>query len=186
MNQKPKTYLCGPIGLNIIQNAKEWRKMVTETLEPMGICTLDPFDNIGNVLQDVRKDLHVASNAGDVDACRYIVSKFFIPSDLKMVQKCTFLTVYIPNRLNDLDCKFLLLKSNDKSEIEKYIEKYVYEICGSYGEATVAAMLHKPVLIITDRPLKPVGLPHWLVGCSTEIFTNWNDYFKYVEKEWGN
>ena len=161
MNQKPKTYLCGPIGLNIIQNAREWRKMVTETLEPMGVRALDPFDNIGNNLQDVRNDLHDASDRGDVDACRYIVGKYFIPPDLKMVQKCTFLTVYIP--LDD-----------------------GYEICGSYGEATVAAMLHKPILIVTDRPLKPISLPHWLVGCSTEVFTNWKDYFDFVKKEWAN
>ena len=161
MNQKPKTYLCGPIGLNVIRNAKEWRQMVKERLSNMCVIALDPFDNIGNSLQNVRTDLHTASDEGDIEGARYIVSKYFIPPDLKMVKTSNFLTVYIP-------------------------EKDDYEICGSYGEATLAAFFHKPVYIVTDRILKPITLPHWLVGCSTEIFTNWEDYFKFVEKEWGS
>jgi len=157
---KPKTYLGGPIGLNVLKNAREWRQLVTKRLDTFGIVALNPFDNIGNNLQNVRKELHEASDRGDIEACQFIVSQYFIPPDLKMVKTCNFLTVYIPARDD-------------------------YEICGTYGEATVAALYHKPVYIVTDRPMKPIGLPHWLVGCATIVFTNWEDYFKFVEKEWG-
>lgn len=159
--RKFKTYLCGPIGLQVIENAREWRDWLKEQLGYMSIECLNPFDNIGNTLNDVRKSLQDASESGDIDACRYIVSKYFIPPDLKMVKECDFITMYIP-------------------------EKNGYEICGSYGEITLARFLNKPVFIVTPRRLKPVGIPHWAVGCSTEIFKTWKDYFDYINREYGN
>ncbi len=161
MVRKYKTYLCGPIGLKAIDNAREWRDLLKDQLVLMNIETLNPFDNIGNSLSHVRTDIHEASEDGNIEACRYLVSTYFIPPDLKMVKECDFVTMYIP-------------------------KKDGYEICGSYGEITFARFLNKPVLIVTDRQMKPIGIPHWAVGCSTEIFTNWIDYFDYINRVYGN
>ena len=55
----------------------------------------------------------------------------------------------------------------------------------SYGEATYAFALHKPVLIVTTKKLKPNELPNWIIGCSTVIFTDWKSYLKYISERLG-
>jgi hypothetical protein len=112
-------------------------------------------DKGGDRLGDGRNRMKKAVNNGELRFIRKYVSKTVIPPDIKMVEDADFLTVYIP-------------KDNG------------YEICGTYGEITLAFYLHKPVYVITERCLKPSELPCWLVGCSTEIFISWKDYYDYI------
>ena len=54
----------------------------------------------------------------------------------------------------------------------------------SYGEITLAFELGIPVYIVTKRRLKPVNIPEWAIGCSTKIFSNWDDFLKYIKENW--
>ena len=158
MKRKPITYLCGPISLKDNNACRIWRENVSIELEKLGITPSNPFVNSGNNLQSIRDKLAEASDDGDIDAIRYLVDKHLIAQDLEMVKRSNFITAWIPE---------------DKG----------YEICGSYGEITLAHFLSKPVYIVTDR--KPTEIPHWAIGCSTVIFISWDNYYSYIEKEWG-
>ena len=53
-----------------------------------------------------------------------------------------------------------------------------YEICGTYGEATLAKFLDIPLFIVTARDNQDI--PEWVVGCATAIFKSWDDYYNYI------
>lgn len=151
------TYLAGPIGVVIQKGAMEWRNEITEKLIKMGIEVLNPMGiGGGDRLGKNRAKLKKWMEAGEVDKVRAFVKNIIIPPDLNMVEDCDFITLYVP-------------------------EDNGYEICGTYGEATLQFYLKKPLFIVTDRSLKPVKLPAWLVGCSTKIFSSWDEYLEYIK-----
>lgn len=156
---KYKTYLAGPIDRVNLAYAKAWRTRLTTNLAKLGIGVLNPFGKAGgDRIGEDRDNLILWNKEGEIEEIRNLVRYTIIPPDLKMVEECSFLTLYIP-------------KSGS-------------EICGSYGEATLAFYLGKPVYIVTKRKLNPVRLPSWIVGCSVEIFTNWTDYLEFIKKNW--
>lgn len=153
------TYLAGPIDNINTSEAKKWRDMITIELKKCGVEALNPFGKMGgDRLEKLRNTLHDWSIRGNIDAVRSFVGTKVMPLDLIMVEKCDFVTVWIPE-----DSK---------------------EICGTYGETTLAYYLGKPVYIVTNRILKPLTLPKWLVGCSTKVFTSWSDYLNYINEYW--
>jgi len=158
MTDEIQTYLCGPIGDIKIENAKNWRNWLMERLGEMEIKTLDPLRKYGDRLASVRSKLSNWKRFGNIDAIRLMVSQMIIPSDLEAVKKCDFVTLNLP--AGDV------------------------ELCGSYGEITLAFYFNKPVYIVTKRHLKPCNIPKWAIGCSTKIFRNWEDYLSYVKKNW--
>lgn len=159
---KIKTYLAGPIDAVNVKEAMKWREFVTKELKKFNITVLNPFGQKGgDRLSTVRSKFAIWKKYGNVDAIRQVVSSTVIPPDLDMVEECDFITLYIPQ---------------DDGK----------EICGSYGEMTLGFKLGKQVYIVTKRRLKPLNLPMWSIGCSTKIFSNWNDYFDYVYENWVN
>lgn len=158
------TYLAGPINVGKMKECKDWRLMVTEYIKQnYDIKSLNPLGDKGGdrIGPDLRQKLYNANKLGDIDTIRRIVRDIIIPPDLIMVEQCTFLTLWIP-------------------------EKDGYEICGSFGEVTLAHYLNIPVYIVTERKIYPCELPNWVIGCSTEIFTSWDDYFKFIGDKYGS
>lgn len=152
-----KSYLAGPIGVIPQKGAAEWRIEIGKKLAEMGIKTSNPM---GNEAKLDRNKLQEWVNTGKVNKIRKTVRTKLIGVDLRMVVNCDFLTLYIPV---------------DNG----------YEICGSYGEVTLAYYLHKPVYIVTDRKLLPLQIPCWATGCSTWIFRTWEEYLKYIKEHYG-
>lgn len=155
---KYRSYLAGPIGDVSLDEARDWRDMLTGKLGKMGIGVLDPLSKYGEGLPNIRRRFAIWKKVGNIDALRQVVANQIIPRDLEMVEECDFVTLYIP--------------AEGK------------EICGSYGEATYAFHLGKPVFIVTDRRLKPLNIPKWVIGCSTKVFKTWKDYLKYIKINW--
>ncbi len=154
---RPKTYLAGPIGVTLQSGAKEWRAFITEELKKIEVGTLNPFGQTGgDRIGKRRKTLLRWMKNGKIEAVRKFSSEIIIPPDIEMVKDCSFVTLWVP------------------------IDNG-YEICGSYGEITLAFFLKKPVFIVTNRKLKPIELPAWAVGCSTRVFTSWFEYLKFVK-----
>lgn len=158
--EKLKTYMAGPMDDVSIGESRDWRDWLTEQLGKMGIETLDPISKYGDEYGVIRQKFSMWQKFGNVDAIRQIVSTQVIPPDLEMVRECDFVTLYIPPEGN--------------------------EICGSYGEMTLAFDVGKPVYIVTRRRLKPLNLPKWAVGCSTKIFSSWEDYLEYIRENYVN
>jgi hypothetical protein len=154
---KISTYLAGPIGVYIQEGAIEWRILITKELEKFGIEVLNPMGpDGGDRLGKGRNKLQKWMESGDIGKVRTYVKGTVIPPDLDMVVKSTFLTIFVP-------------------------EDNGYEICGTYGEATLQLYLGKPIFIITNRCLKPIKLPAWLIGCSTKIFSSWEEYLNFIK-----
>lgn len=188
MANKISTYLAGPIDGKNMQSAKDWRNNIEIELSKLNIYGMNPLGNNGGdrISGELRQKLHNAVTLGDIDTIRKIVGNIIISPDLKMLEECDFLTLWLPKRINpELDLYHL----NDLSSydlIEYYILNHIYEVCGTYGEVTLAYYLKKPIYIVTERRICPCELPSWVVGCSTEVFTSWKSYLKYVEKKWVN
>lgn len=175
-----KTYLAGPIQIIPEFESKEWRQRITKELNAIDIECFNPLGQFGgDRLGKIRQKMQKWNEDGHLDAIRKNGARRIIPPDLKMVEDSDFITVWIPKRVQDFDLDKISNVSSD-SEAERYIESITYEICGTYGEVTLAFYLHKPVFIVTNRSLKPLELPQWLVGCSTLIFTTWNEYLNYI------
>lgn len=177
---KLSTYLAGPIGVIPIKGSEEWRVMLSKELENLGIDSFNPMAVYGGDNPEARRILQEKYIGGDLEGVRDIVSNQIIEIDLDALIKSSFITVYIPKRVLGLDLtKLKRMKTSE--EIEKYIESLIYEICGTYGEITLARYFKKPVYIITDRSLAPCKLPAWSVGCSTWIFTTKGQYLRFVK-----
>jgi hypothetical protein len=157
VKNKTSTYLAGPIGVIIEKGAMEWRQNITASLSQFGIEVLNPMGKAGgDRLGKNRAKLKKWMEDGNIERVREFSKNIIIPPDLKMVEECTFVTLYVP-------------------------EDNGYEICGTYGEATLECYFKKPLLVVTDRCLKPIKIPAWLVGCSTKVFSNWKEYLEYIE-----
>lgn len=150
------TYLAGPIGIIPQKGAAEWRIEIGKKLLEIGIKYSNPMGNEGKMNRPQIKEW---ADAGKIGHVRKILRKKIIGCDLRMVATCDFVTLYIPV---------------DNG----------YEICGSYGELTLAHYLHKPVYIVTDRKLLPIEIPLWAVACSDYIFRTWDEYLKYVKERY--
>lgn len=153
-----KTYLAGPINHKnpaSFEYAKRWRKEVEVKLALWNIECLDPLDRVGgdSITPELRSNLRNAAHIGDLGIVSQIVGDIIIPPDLNMVAQSTFITLCLPLR--------------DE-----------YEICGTYGEATLAKFLDIPLFIVTARDNQDI--PEWVVGCATAIFKSWDDYYNYI------
>jgi hypothetical protein len=153
------TYLAGPIGVVPMKGCGEWRDKLTIELKELNIEAFNPLGQFGgDRITKSRKKLKESIKYGDLTWVRKFVSETVIPPDLEDTINCTFLTAYIP------------------------IDNG-YEICGTYGEITLAHYFKKPIYIITDRKLEPCEVPAWVVGCSTYIFSDFNQYLRFI-KAW--
>lgn len=172
-NKKIKyyTYLAGPMDDVSIDESRDWREMLGKELPKIGVGVLDPISKYGKDYGNVRKKFSNWMRAGNLEAIRRTTSNQIIPPDMEMVERCDFITLYIPVQGK--------------------------EICGSYGEMTVGFFLgllvcpkcghvwkRKKIYIVTKRRLKPLNLPKWAIGCSTKIFTSWEEYLDYIRKKW--
>lgn len=171
-NKKILTYLAGPMDDVSIGESRNWREMLTKKLPEFGIGVLNPIAKYGADYGNIRKKFASWQKYGNVNAIRDKVSKEIIPPDMKMVEDCNFITLYIPAEEG--------------------------EICGSYGEMSIGFYLGryhrcprcdytyppKPIYIVTRRRLRPLNLPKWAIGCSTCIFKNWDEYLDFIKKNW--
>jgi|SRR5208337_3252425 len=150
------TYLAGPIGIIPQKGAAEWRIEIGKRLEAIGIKFSNPMGNEGKMN---RKQIKEWADAGKIGHVRRILRRKIIGCDLRMVASCDFVTLYIP------------------------IDNG-YEICGSYGELTLAHYLGKQVYIVTDRKLLPIEIPLWAVACSDYIFRTWDEYLRFIKERY--
>lgn len=149
------TYLVGPMDDVSIGESRDWREMLTVKLPKYGVGVFNPISKYGVEYGNVRKRFANWQKSGNINAIRKVVASQIIPPDLEMVERCDFVTFWLPPK--------------------------GIEICGSYGEITHAFKLGIPVFIVTARRLKPVNIPKWAIGCSTRIFKSWEDYLEFIK-----
>jgi hypothetical protein len=157
-----KTYLAGPINHKnpkAFAYAKKWRDDIAKELTTMNIDSLDPLKRTGGdtISPELRSNLRAASAEGDLETINAIVGKIIIPPDLEMVTQANFITLYLPLR--------------DE-----------YEVCGTYGEATLAKYLGKPIFLVTER--ENTDIPEWLTGCCKDVFNSWDAFLLHIFNEY--
>lgn len=156
------SYLCGPIGLIPEYGNIEWRILATEEFNNRGIEVLNPYGKgIVDRLAKIKKKMIRWNEEGNINAIRKNSARRLVPPDLQSVKDSDFITCFIP-------------KDNG------------YEMCGTYGEITLAFDIGKLVYIITNRKQIPNELPQWAIGCSTEVFYSWKEYYDFIDKNINN
>ncbi len=148
-------YLAGPIDWVHLNEAKSWRNYLKPHLNKMGIGYIDPLEKYGGT-REIRSMLRRLNKDGKINKIRNIVNENVFDQDMDSVIFATFTIAYVP------------------------IMKDGGEICGTYGEITMARYLNKPVYIVTNRSLKPNKLPKWAIGCSTVIFESFDELLGYL------
>jgi len=162
MKPKLKTYLAGPINHKnpeAFAYSKKWREYIAVELKAMNIECLDPLKRTGGdtISPELRANLRAACEEENLEVIHDIVGRIIIPPDLAMVKESNFVTLYLP------------LKDG-------------YEICGTYGEATLAKYLNIPVYLITERDNQDI--PEWLIGCCRDEFCSWDAYLLRIFNEY--
>jgi hypothetical protein len=188
-----KTYLAGPINHKnpeAFAYSKKWREDLAIELLAMNIDSLDPLKRTGgdSITPELRSKLKTASFEGDLETINKIVGDIIIPPDLAMVEASDFITLYLPKRIDSFLDLFELknlcenlndsISFNDDKKIMDYISKNIYEVCGTYGEATLAKFLNIPVYLITERENNEI--PEWLTGCCKDVFNSWDAYLLHI------
>lgn len=153
-------YLAGPIGKVHLTEAKSWRNGLKPRLNEIGIGYIDPLDKYGGT-RKIRTMLQRYDRDGKIDKIRELVNENIFHQDMDCVFFTTFTIAYVP--------------ALDVGE----------EICGTYGEITMARYLNKPVYIVTNRSLKPNNLPKWAIGCSTRVFESFDELLGYLMATYG-
>ena len=197
MKPKLKTYLAGPINHKnpeAFAYSKKWREYIAVELKAMNIESLDPLKRTGgdSITPELRVNLRAACAEEDLETIHKIVGDVIIPPDLEMVKQSHFITLYLPIRENSsfdlFELKKLCESLNDSISFEDdrkimdYIHNNIYEICGTYGEATLAKYLNIPVYLITQRENK--NIPEWLIGCCNDVFNSWDAYLLRIFNEY--
>jgi hypothetical protein len=59
-------------------------------------------------------------------------------------------------------------------------DEYVIQGGGTHGELTLAYQHKLPVYLVLGMPLEKVS--SWIVGCTTEIFSNFEEMKQYLIK----
>jgi uncharacterized membrane protein len=139
-----------------LDGGEGWRKDIIRNLPHLGINWLDPTNkpiDIGKEDNESRAARRRAKKEGDWDA----VSKEMKPIrcvDLRMVDVCDFLIVYI--------------------DVEVHA-------CGTYEEVFLANRQKKPVLFVIEQGKNSV--PDWLLAAFPEeyFFSSWEELYDYME-----
>lgn len=147
-----KCYLAGPINRKIpdqFEFAKKWRNDIAVELNAMNIDCYDPLKKNGgdSLTLEQHNRFKTACGIGDLETINDIVGNIIIPNDLEMVKDSDFIIIYLPKRDG-------------------------YEVCGTYGEATLAKYLGIPVYLMTERENNEI--PEWLIGCCKDVFCSWD------------
>jgi uncharacterized membrane protein len=140
----------------VADGGEEWRLSIRRNLQHLGINWLDPTDkpiDIGEEDKKSREARNQAKKIGDWDT----VSDGMKPIrcvDLRMVDVCDFLVVYI-----DLSV----------------------HACGTYEEVFLANRQKKPVLFVIEQGKE--NTPNWLLAALPHeyFFSSWDELYDYME-----
>lgn len=156
---KPTIYLAGPLNFDSKEDfsrAINWREKFAEDFKD-DFKILNPLKKISgekNISDEDRVLLYESHKVNNDVTVRDFSSKI-IETDLEHVVNSDYIILHLP------------LKSN-------------YEVCGTYGEATLAFYLGIPVIIVSDREIRDI--PKWLIGCSTVILKSFGELYAYILK----
>lgn len=180
--KKITTMLSGSVQIDGKEGS--WRKSLTDELNQLGIEAMNPEEEYANEENRLfREGLNNAMEDGDLAWIRKHGGEQMVMRNLERIVKCTFVTVYIEKRIIDAELE-RIHKIKSIKQRKKELLKSMHEICGTYGEITLAKFLGKPVYVVTDRSLAPCELHAWSVACSDWVFDNFNQYLRFVKTKY--
>ncbi len=152
----PLAYLSGAIE-GAPDEGKEWRQVVKEFLEDvLGHATFNPTENSRRLMTPEEFEHFRQWKIHDRD-------KFFP----------------VIHRIIDYDLTTL----RDKTDyVVCYWDEHVGRGAGTAGEISVAYLFKIPVYFITALDLEQVS--SWAVGCSTELFFSFDEFFSFMKNKY--
>ena len=150
-----RAYLCGAMD-RVPDGGEEWRLRMRKNLQHLEINWLDPTNkpiDIGKEDKESRKIRNQAKTTGDWD----LVAEEMKPIrcvDLRMVDVCDFLVVYVDISVH---------------------------ACGTYEEVFLANRQKKPVLFVIEQGKE--STPNWLMAAFPHeyFFSSWEEMYDYLE-----
>jgi len=150
-----KIYLAGAIEA-APDDGKAWRRDIAQFLDTeFSIEVFDPSQHEQDFLTEEEKDNFRKWKSTDIKRFMPVIKKI-IDRDLEqLLEKC--------------DAVICLW------------DEYVIPGGGTHGELTLAYEHKMPVYLILGMPLEKVA--SWIVGCTTEIFSNFEEMKQYFTKK---
>ncbi len=147
-----KIYLAGAIEAAPDDGAT-WRKEIGDFLSAeLDWDVFDPSQHEQDFLTQLEKDNFRQWKSADINKFRPVIKKI-IDRDLHQLL----------NECQGVICLW---------------DEYVIHGGGTHGELTLAYEHDMPVYLVLGMPLEKV--PSWIVGCTTEVFENFQDLQKYL------
>jgi hypothetical protein len=149
-----RIYLAGAIEA-APDDGSTWRRDITQFLDSeFSIDVFDPSQHEQDFLTKEEKDNFRQWKSVDTKRFRPVIKKI-IDRDLEqLLEKC--------------DAVICLW------------DEYVIQGGGTHGELTLAYQHKLPVYLVLGMPLEKVS--SWIVGCTTEIFSNFEEMKQYLIK----
>lgn len=151
-----KFYLSG--GIEFKKNfGMGWREWLTKELEKFDHKPIDPIklEPPDENGNPIQQKLTKFKLEGNLTEVRKLIRKHLFPKDMYGIQLADAMIVFYDGS--------------------------VQQGAGALAEAWEAFREGKPLYIITEFPLEKV--PTWLIGESTELFHNFEDFLAYVADE---
>lgn len=152
-------YLSGAMD-RVPDGGVEWRLAISKQLRKLGIGIFNPCDKPTDPPENhtVRETLQEFRNVEDFDSIKAVV-KEIVGSDLRMIDKCDFVVLYI-----DIDI----------------------HMAGSYWEMCYAVQQKKPILTVCKQG--KVNTPGWLFGVIPHehmfgTFDEMLEYLNHIDKD---
>ena len=150
-----KFYLAGAIEAAPDDGAT-WRKEITHFIDTeLGWQVFDPSQHEQDFLTQEEKDNFRQWKSTDINKFRPVIKKI-IDRDLHQLL----------NECQGVICLW---------------DEYVIHGGGTHGELTLALEHNMPVYLVLGMPLEKVS--SWIVGCTTEVFLNFDDLKQYLLSE---
>jgi hypothetical protein len=147
-------YLCGAIEYSP-DHGKAWRAEVTRFLHELGHQVYDPALDEKKDLTDEEVRHFRGWKKTDLARFQHTIRKI-IRYDLDWIEQRT-------------DC------------IIAYWDEHAGKGAGSQGELTLAHRRGIPVYLVTK--LAPEEISGWILGCATQVFTNFDDLREYLRRQ---
>ena len=132
----------------------DWREWLTKELDSFGYSTIDPvkIEPPDETGKPIQDKLTEMKLEGNLDAIRKITQTSLFRKDMFGIQLSDAIVVLY--------------------------DESVQRGAGTLSEAWEAFREGRPVYLVTEFPLKEI--PTWLIGETTEIFSNFDEFLKYI------
>jgi hypothetical protein len=169
---RPKVYLAGRMGND--PRDKQWRLDITPFCNKLKFKVLNPYLLEPLQLRGLRPGRLPEKAPNGKKITHWSDLKYFPQDSPEYLRFKRYMRAIIDYDMNLVEnvADLLIVRWSDGCK----------EGCGTQGEVSLARILRKPVYTVKESK---DDIPDWLQGCSTRIFSNFEELQKFLTEEYG-